>query len=125
MEGQSGGRWLTFTASLSAAPIEPVSVSWATVNGTAKAGSDYVRGSGTVTFAAGRTEATLRVRVKGDRAREADETFRVVLTTPVNARLSATAATATGTIVNDDGRLRSAVFAALAEPTTTTKRRRR
>lgn len=78
-----------------------------------------------MTFVVGQTEATLRVRVKGDRTREADEAFRVVLSTPVNARLSATSATATGTIVNDDGRLRSALFAALAGPTTTTRQRRR
>jgi hypothetical protein len=124
IEGHSGGKWLTFVASLSAVPTGPVTVSWTTVNGTAKAGSDYVRGSGTLTFAAGQTEATLRVRVKGDRAREADETFRVVLSNPVNARLSDTATTAAGTIVNDDGRLRSALFAALAEPTKTKQRRR-
>ncbi len=124
IEGHAGGKWLTFVASLSAAPTTPVTVSWATANGTARAGSDYVRGSGTMTFAAGQTEATLRVRVKGDRAREADETFRVELSNPINARLSATAATATGTIVNDDGRLRSALFAALAGPTTTKQRRR-
>lgn len=124
IEGHSGGKWLTFVVSLSTATTGPVTVSWTTANGTAKAGSDYVRGSGTTTFAAGQTAATLRVRVKGDRGREADETFRVVLSDPVNARLSATAATATGTIVNDDGRLRSALFAALAEPTTTKPRRR-
>ncbi|MGB8854466.1 MAG: Calx-beta domain-containing protein [Pirellulales bacterium] len=125
LEGHFGGKWLTFMASLSAAPTGPATVSWTTVNGTAKAGSDYVRGSGTLTFAAGQTEATLRVRVKGDRAREADETFGVMLSNPVNARLSDTATTAAGTIVNDDGRLRSALFAALVEQTTTTKQRRR
>ena len=124
IEGHAGGTWLTFAVSLSATPTGPVTVSWTTANGTAKAGSDYVRGSGTVTFAAGQTEATLRVRVKGDRAREADETFRIVLSNPLNARLSATAATATGTIVNDDGRMRSALFAALAESQPTTRRRR-
>jgi hypothetical protein len=124
IEGHSGWKWLTFVVSLSTATTGQVTVSWTTANGTAKAGSDYVRGSGTTTFATGQTAATLRVRVKGDRGREADETFRVVLSDPVNARLSTTAATGTGTIVNDDGRLRSALFAALAEPTTAKPRRR-
>ena len=110
---------------LSAASPQPVTAAWSTANQTAKAGSDYERGSGSVTFAPGQREAVVRVLIKGDRLREADETFRVVLSNPVNSWLSATAGAATGTIVNDDGRVRSALFAALAESTSSTRKARR
>ena len=102
-----------------------MTVAWSTANQTAKAGSDYERGSGSVTFGPEQREAVVRVRIRGDRTREADETFRVVLSNPMNARLSATGASATGTIVNDDGRLRSALFAALVESTASTRKPRR
>jgi hypothetical protein len=124
IEGHSGRKWLSFAVTLSAASSQPVTVAWATANQTAKAGNDYERASGTVTFGPEQREALIRVRIKGDRLREADETFRVMLSNPVNSQLSATAGAATGTIVNDDGRLRSALFAALAESQPTTRRRR-
>jgi len=125
IEGHSGRKWLSFTVTLSAAASQPVTVSWSTANQTALAGSDYERGSGTVTFGAGQRQAELRVRIRGDRTREADETFRVVLANPVNAGLAANGAAATGTIVNDDGRVRSALFAALVESTASTRKARR
>ena len=56
----------------------------------------------TVTTCTSRTPATgtISVKVKGDATREPDETFSVVLSSPVNATLAVTSAT--GTIVNDD-----------------------
>jgi hypothetical protein len=78
-----------------------VTVNYATANGTASAGSDYVAKSGTLTFAAGVTSQTISITVNGDTTKEANETFNVNLSSPVNATLG----TATGvvTIVNDDG----------------------
>jgi hypothetical protein len=102
MEGNVRRRWMTFTLTLSAASTQPVTVNWATVNGTALAERDYVRALGKLTFAAGQTTQTLRVAVIGDRLREAHETFRVRLSQPVNATLSETAWRALGRILDDD-----------------------
>ena len=53
MEGHSGTTLATFTAILSAASAQIVTVNYATANGTAAAGSDYIAASGTLTFAPG------------------------------------------------------------------------
>ena len=90
----------TFTVTLSAASATPVTVSYATANGTATAGSDYVAQSGTLTFAAGETQKTIQVTAIGDAVVEANEGFTVVLTSPVGATLAD--GTGAGTITNDD-----------------------
>lgn len=99
-EGNRGTKAFTFTVSLSGAASTPVTVHWATANGTATAGSDYRARSGVLTFAPGQTTKTVTVQVKGDRIKEPTETFSVRLSRPAHAVLGA--ATATGTIVNDD-----------------------
>ena len=90
----------TFTVTLSAASATPVTVSYATANGTATAGSDYVAKSGTLTFAAGETQKTIQVTAIGDAVVEANEGFTVVLTNPVGATLAD--GTGAGTVTNDD-----------------------
>ena len=100
LEGDSGTSNFTFTVSLSQASALAVQVAYATANGTASAGTDYTAGSGTVSFAAGETSKTVIVAVSGDTTPEADETFFVDLTTPVNATISD--AQGQGTIQNDD-----------------------
>jgi hypothetical protein len=77
-----------------------VTVKYATANGTAAAGSDYTAASGTLTFAAGQLSKTVHVSVKGDAAVEADETFKVLLSSAGNATISD--GTGLGTIRNDD-----------------------
>ena len=52
---------LIFTVSLSAASALPVTVAYATQDGTAHAGTDYDAAAGTVTFAAGQTTQTVAV----------------------------------------------------------------
>jgi hypothetical protein len=100
-EGNSGSQAVTLTVTLSNAWSSTVTVTYATSNGTATAGSDYVAKSGTLTFAAGVTAQTITLTVNGDTTKEANETFNVTLSSPLNATLG----TATGvvTIVNDDG----------------------
>ncbi len=78
-EGNSGTKTLTFTVTLSAAYDQAVNVRYATEDGSAVAGSDYHATSGTLTFAAGETTKTVTVRVVGDKKREADESFQLVL----------------------------------------------
>jgi ribosomal protein L35AE/L33A len=100
-EGNSGQTAFRFTVSLDAAQLGPVTVDFATADGTATAPSDYVAASGTVTFAPGETAKTVTVQVNGDTTKEANETFTVNL---ANATGNATIADghALGTILNDD-----------------------
>jgi len=114
LEGDAGRKLLSFTISLSAAGSQPVSFRWATTNGTAVAGRDFVAGSGTLTIPAGQRTATVGVWVLSDRVREANEQFFVTLSAGVNATLSSTATRATGWIFNDDGLSRAALAAAFA-----------
>ena len=86
-EGDAGTTSAVFTLSLSATSGETVSVSWATADGTAAAGEDYVAGSGSVSFAPGSLSETLSVDVTGDTAVESSETFFVDLSAPVGAAL--------------------------------------
>ena len=99
-EGNSGTTPATFTVSLSHASGNPVTVQYATANGTATAGADYTAGSGTLTFNPGVTSLPIAVPVTGETAAEPNETFAVNLTTPVNGVFGDNQGA--GTIVNDD-----------------------
>jgi subtilisin family serine protease/subtilisin-like proprotein convertase family protein len=99
-EGNAGTKSLNFTVSLSAASTTPVTVEFATLPGTAAAGSDFTAAGGTLTFNPGQTSKSLAVTVAGDALAEADETFQVTLSSPSAAALLD--AQATGTIQNDD-----------------------
>jgi hypothetical protein len=102
-EGNSGTRSATFTVTLSAASSQPVTVAYASVNGTATAGSDYRATSGTLTIPAGQTTGTITVLVKGDRLPEANETFFVNLSGATNAVIAD--GQGAGTIVDDEPRI--------------------
>jgi hypothetical protein len=108
MEGNWGTRVASFTVTLSAASAATVSASYATANGTATAGSDYVAQTGVLSFTAGQTSKTIRITVNGDTAAEPNETFVVNLSGPVglNAASAGTNATGQATIMNDDSRRR-------------------
>src|SRR5207248_2383831 len=99
-EGNSGTKSATFTVTLSAAANGPVTVNFATANGTATAGSDYVARTGTLTFPAGTTTQPIAVTINGDTTVEPNETFTITLSAPQGATLAD--ASGTGTIVNDD-----------------------
>ena len=103
-ERDNNSRNFSFTVRLSGPTSNTVTVSYATANGPAPngalAGSDYTAKSGTVTFTAGATTATVTVAVSGDRTREPTETFLVNLSNAVNATIAD--AQAVGTILNDD-----------------------
>jgi hypothetical protein len=99
-EGNSGSTPATFTVTLSTASGLTTTVSYATANGTATAGSGYIAANGTVTFAPGVTTQTINVPVLGDTLYEADETFGVTLSGATNATIAT--AQGTGTILNDD-----------------------
>ncbi|MEZ6127296.1 MAG: Calx-beta domain-containing protein [Planctomycetaceae bacterium] len=77
-EGDSGTTSLTFAVTLDGRTDVPVTVDYATADGTATSGQDYSAASGTLTFAAGvDAPQTLFVTVDifGDLTVERDETF--------------------------------------------------
>lgn len=109
VEGDSGTADLVFTVTLSRATDQRVRVSARTNAVTATAGVDFVSFDGLeLTFEPGGPLAQqVTVQVVGDTRYELDETFELELFAPVNAVLDA--ATAMGTIRNDDG-VPAAVF---------------
>ena len=89
-----------FTVTLAPAASAPVTVDYASADGTAKAGEDYVAANGTLTFAPGETEKTVAVAVLDDAHDEGEETFVFTLSNASGAVLAD--AEAVGTIVNSD-----------------------
>jgi hypothetical protein len=82
--GTSDGR---VTLSLSRPLQAPVTVSYATSNGTGVAGTDYVATQGAVTFPAGVTSEVVAIPVIGNRIARGAPTFNVVLSDPVGVAL--------------------------------------
>jgi len=68
---------------------------------TAKASEDCIAKTGTLTFNPGETTKTITIEVKGDRKREADETFYLDLFDSSSNSLF-TKNRGIGTILNDD-----------------------
>lgn len=101
VECNTGKTTVFFTVSLLDAPTAPVSVDWATANGTAIAPGDYTARNGTVNFVAGPIKSkTIAVKVNGNTVAEPDEDFNVNLTNPVGASIAVGQGFCT--IVNDD-----------------------
>ena len=100
-EGNSGTQVATFTVTRSGGTAA-FNVNYATADGTATAGSDYVaQPTSTLSFAAGDLTKTVSVTINGDTTVEPDETFSVNLSGATNGG-TITKSQGTGTIVNDD-----------------------
>jgi Calx-beta domain len=109
-EGNSGTTAVTFAIAYTGPP-NAFSIDWATANGTATAGSDYVGAGGTVSFSgvpSDRTK-TATVLINGDTTAETNETFTVNISNPQPAAgVVVDTPSATQTITDDDS---SASFA--------------
>ena len=103
---------VTFTITLSEPAGVPVTVNYVTadVSGGATAGIDYSavasaeNATATITESTNtttNTTGTFEIDITGDTDTEADETFEVTISAPVNATLGGST-TATGTILSDD-----------------------
>lgn len=102
-EGNNSSRLATFTVTLSKAATGTVSFNIATANGTAVAPGDYTaKTANGQAITAGALSKTFTVSVKGDKTREANETFFVNLSN-VSGPVTLADGQAIGTIVNDDG----------------------
>jgi len=105
-EGDAGDKVMTFEVTRGGDTTSDFTVDFATSNGTATAGSDYVATSGTVHFTPGGSNTqTISVTIKGDIDAEPNETFDVTLSNVQSTTGTATiqgSGVATGTITNDD-----------------------
>lgn len=111
-EGDNGRTQATFTVTLDRAASGPVSVRYATADGTAVAPGDYTAASGELRFV-GTTSQQVTVDVLGDLLREPTETFTVALAGAVGAEIAD--GVGAGTIVDDDPNGdRSGVFSCTA-----------
>ena len=99
---------MSFTVRLSVASTQPVTVDYATANGTAIAGQDYTADNSTLTFPASSTASqTISVTIENDDIDEDNENFTVTLSNASsNAMLAGGGSTlsATGTIQDNDTR---------------------
>jgi len=110
VEGNSGTTAVTFAIAYTGHPTA-FSVDWATANGTATAGSDYIAASGTVSFDGTGPDKTktATVLINGDTTAETNETFTVNISNPQPAAgIVIDTPSATQTIADDDS---SASFA--------------
>ena len=94
------GGILFFQVTLSRVRESATRVDYATSDGTAKAGADYVPASGTLVFYAGELTRTVTVTVLDDSHDDDGETLTLTLSNPIEARIED--GEATGTIVNSD-----------------------
>ena len=100
-EGDGGLTPVTLDLTLNTPSQTPITVNWATTDGTAEtADQDYQADSGTVTFAPGDTQQSITVNLIGDTRIEPDENFSVELSNPTGATLRTLSAKVT--IRNDD-----------------------
>ena len=103
IEGASaaeGAGMVEFVARLSPAAARPLSAVWATADGAAVAGKDYIAASGVLNFPAGTTEARFAVELIDDDVAEGEEEFAISLS---EAQMTVDEAPIRGVIVDDDG----------------------
>jgi len=102
VEGHNGTREAIFDVSLSRASASTLTFDYATVDGTAVAGSDYVAKTGSLSFAPGQTSREVRVTVTGDRAIEPSEFFSLLVEPTAALADGGIGAAGTATILDDD-----------------------
>lgn len=103
-EGNSGNTQFEFTLILSNATSNVVTVTYSTLEGTAKAGEDYIAVTNQViNFQPNETQKKISVTVFGDETKEDDESFTLMLTGATNATIQQH--TASVVIQNDDTKI--------------------
>lgn len=107
-EGNSGTTYTYFLLQFHgerSQPDEILSVDYATRDGTAQAGSDYIAAFGTLRLYPGENQAVIPVEIIGDTVPEPDEYFFLDVFNPVGGSFGegVTMLTARRTILDDDG----------------------
>ena len=106
-EGNSGTSYAYFLLQFTSVrndPDQTLSVDYATRDGTAAAGSDYIAASGTLNLYPTENQAVIPVEIIGDTAPEANETFYLDVFNAIGGSLGqgVLKLTAVRTIINDD-----------------------
>ncbi|BAU50048.1 peptidase S8 [Sulfurifustis variabilis] len=99
--GEGGGS-VTVTVVRAGGSAGEVTVDYATADGTATAGADYVAASGTLIFGDGETTRSFVVTLLDDGAHEGDETLNVTLGRPTGGATLGSPAGAVLTVLEDD-----------------------
>jgi hypothetical protein len=99
-EGDSGTKNAVFTVVLSASAAGPVTVDYATADGSAKDAGDYTSASGTPTFSPGELLKQVTVAIAGDTLDEPHETYSLELSNPLGATIAD--GRGAGTILDND-----------------------
>ncbi|MEU8233538.1 Calx-beta domain-containing protein [Actinoplanes sp. NPDC048967] len=81
---------------------QTISVPWWTVDGSAKAGSDYTKSGGTATITPTHDSTTINVPILNDKIKESDEDFEVMLGKPGPAGVVVKQGTGSVTIMDDN-----------------------
>ncbi len=106
IEGNLDRKFIAVPLMLDKRSEKIIRVHYTTQDNTAIAGSDYVSQSGTLAFPRGLKRIVLPLCIKGDETSEANETFTIVLSDPVNATIADS--TGTITILDDDASVSNA-----------------
>ena len=105
VEGNAGESVLIFNASLNQSLDGDVSVRWATRDGSADQ-TDYIAGSGLLSYPAGTTQRSGEVIILGDTDPESTESFDIILSELINdssEKVGLAHESAKALIINDDG----------------------
>ena len=97
---EAAGAVLAFAVTLSRSASSPITINYATADGSATAGADYTAASGILTIESGSSSGSIEVTVLDDAHDEGEETMTLRLSNPSEGRLAD--AEATGTIENTD-----------------------
>lgn len=101
VEGTIGATNMLFPLTLAVPSAQAIRVNYATANGTASAGKDYIGTNGVASFPAGVTNQSIAIAVIGSTVVGSNKTFFVNLSNPINGTLGR--AQAVGTIINSNG----------------------
>jgi len=91
---------LIFTVTLTQVTEVDVGLDYATSNGSAQAGADYLFTTGRITLTAGTLSRTISVALLDDLINELPETFNLLLSNPISGTISDTIAI--GTIIDNE-----------------------
>lgn len=89
-----------FTVNVENPSTKAITVQYTTVDGNAKANTDYTSSSGSLTIPASQNSIAIDIPVRGDSLRDVQKIFYVQLSNPVNATIYGTGK-GTGTIICD------------------------
>ncbi len=108
----------TLNVTVDIAPTEVITVSYATANGTAVSGSDFVQTTGTITFGVNdTTPKQISIQILDDTAVEGTQSFLLQIFNPVSATLGTPSVASINITDNDSGATATPqIFADAQEP---------